>query len=178
MKAFQVLRNTRLPRFQFADGADDDRIARRHIQHPLVVLQPRAGLHLDRADNAELLRQRPITRRQGRLITDLVVLRRPRHTLLPVRVEQVDMGIDNGDWGLSQDVSHNRARGQKGASIHPGILSQAKAEWAIEDRLVRMRGLEPPRLATPDPKSDASANFATAARGLASSLPYCHACGG
>jgi hypothetical protein len=30
-------------------------------------------------------------------------------------------------------------------------------------RLVRMRGLEPPLLSKPDPKSGASANFATSA---------------
>lgn len=32
--------------------------------------------------------------------------------------------------------------------------------------MVRKRGLEPPRLAAPDPKSGASANFATPAQDL------------
>lgn len=32
-----------------------------------------------------------------------------------------------------------------------------------EDNLVRMKGLEPPRLSAPDPKSGAATNYATSA---------------
>ncbi len=38
-----------------------------------------------------------------------------------------------------------------------------EARKPLYSHMVRMRGLEPPRLATPDPKSGASANSATPA---------------
>ncbi len=34
----------------------------------------------------------------------------------------------------------------------------------VKTGLVRMKGLEPPRLAAPDPKSGAAANYATSAK--------------
>jgi hypothetical protein len=38
---------------------------------------------------------------------------------------------------------------------------------------VRMKGLEPPRLSAPDPKSGAATNYATSALGAANVIVFC-----
>ena len=40
----------------------------------------------------------------------------------------------------------------------------------IEGSVVRMKGLEPPRLSAPDPKSGTATNYATSAKGGANLL--------
>ena len=63
--ALEVLGELGLVRFEFADHADDDRIVLRDLEHPQVVLDPRARLDLDRADDAQRNRELPIALRVG-----------------------------------------------------------------------------------------------------------------
>jgi hypothetical protein len=44
-------------------------------------------------------------------------------------------------------------------------------KFSIEGSFVRMEGLEPPRLAAPDPKSGAATNYATSGCAFAATIP-------
>ena len=62
----QILRKLRLLGLQIADDPDDDRIQLGHLEHPQVVLDPRARFDLDRPDGPERDGQRAIASRQTR----------------------------------------------------------------------------------------------------------------
>src|SRR5579872_952644 len=96
VKAFQLLVEIRLPRFQVSDGSDDDGIFGRNVQYPLIILQPRAALHLNRAHHSQTFRELAIALRQRRPVKDRVILGRPGNTLWAPRIEQMNMGVDNG----------------------------------------------------------------------------------
>ena len=95
--SLQVLRKLRLVWLQVADHADHDRITLGDLEHPEVVLDPRARLDMDRADDAERDRERAIALRVGgdrsgarrRLGTAV------RRALRARRIEEVNMGVDD-----------------------------------------------------------------------------------
>src|SRR4029077_14454930 len=58
--ALEVLGELGLVGLEIAQHADDDRIFLRDLEDPQVVLDPRARLDLDRADDAEWDRELPI----------------------------------------------------------------------------------------------------------------------
>ena len=85
--------------------------------------------------------------------------------MLPVTVR----GQFMGDFQGQKDKGTNPARFVK---VRNGLRnfaqSQLREQTEIDEKLfifkmVRVEGLEPPRLAAPEPKSGASANFATPA---------------
>ncbi len=51
---------------------------------------------------------------------------------------------------------------------------QGSHQRTLDNHMVRMKGLEPPRLAAPDPKSGASANSATSALENIQEILYPH----
>ena len=82
---------------QVAHEADNDWFVRREIEHPLVVLQSRAGLHDDRARHGPGHRQGVVILGQHRAIEQLVVAGRSRHALGASRVIEMRVGVDYGD---------------------------------------------------------------------------------
>ena len=50
--------------------------------------------------------------------------------------------------------------------ILPPMIKVEGISVSYQEDLVRVKGLEPPRLAAPEPKSGASTNFATPAFGI------------
>ena len=95
VEALQILAKVGLARVQETDGSNEDRVGRDLIQHPLVVLQPRARLLDNRADDAKRLDQLSVTRRQRADPRDRIILRWPCDTLRPPPVEQMNVGVDD-----------------------------------------------------------------------------------
>ena len=48
--------------------------------------------------------------------------------------------------------------------IDPSMYKQAPPRFLVKELVVRLKGLEPPRLSSLDPKSSAATNYATAAK--------------
>ena len=122
MEPFQVLAKVRLAGLQIPDRPDDDLVLRRHVEHPLVVLEPGAGFHFDRAYDAQRHGDLAIPVGQRRLVQDLVIFRRPGHALRARRVEQMNMRVDDRQGcGLSKNGACRGA--EQSSAIHAGIVS-------------------------------------------------------
>jgi len=64
----QTRPESRCPGHQMPHRAYHDVLLRRHVQHPLIILQPAAALDCNRPHDAQRFRDRPVTRRQRGLI--------------------------------------------------------------------------------------------------------------
>ena len=109
-KTVEISRKSASARLQMSDCSDDDGVIFGDVEHPLVVFDERARLHLDGADDPERLGDFAIARRQRRHVQRLVVLRRPGHAARPRGVEQVNVRIDNRDGGLLRKRRSGRSR--------------------------------------------------------------------
>ena len=121
--AIEILGKLRLLGFEVADHADDDRVALGDVEHPQVVFDPRAGFHLDRADDAQRPGQRAIPRRRrGDRRTRRL---RPgvRRSLRAIGIEQVDVRVDDGN--------RLRLRGQPGGDGGRGKASEERASFDL-----------------------------------------------
>ncbi len=81
---------------QVADEADDERLLGRKVEHPLVVLDPRAGLDDDGAGHGPGSREGEVILGQHRAIEQLVLAGGPRDTLRAGRVVEMGVGVDDG----------------------------------------------------------------------------------
>ena len=127
--ALEVLGELGLVRLEIADHADDDRILLRDLEDPQVVLDPRARLDLDRADDAERDRELPIAFRVG---CDAWHAGRTgvRRALRAIRVEQVNVRVDDRDRrGLG--LSRRRQRS--------GRYSRGRARQEVSARMSHAR---------------------------------------
>ncbi len=121
--AAEVLGKLRLLGLEVADDRDDHGVLLCHLEHPQVVLDPRARLDLDRPDGAERRGKRAIARRKRGH-------RRPRRfrtaigrTLRAIRIEQMNVGVDDGDRGRLSGVDSRRNHrrcdsGQEVSTLH------------------------------------------------------------
>src|SRR5437899_11208145 len=67
MEAFQLPAEIRLARLEVANRANNNRVLCGDVQDPLIILEPRTALDLNRADDAEPLRNAAIPIGQCRL---------------------------------------------------------------------------------------------------------------
>ena len=82
---------------------------RREVEHPLVVLHPRAGLHDDRAGHRLGHRQGAVILGQHPAIEQLVLAGRPRHAFRAGRVVEMRVGVDDSEAATRQQQA-GRAR--------------------------------------------------------------------
>jgi hypothetical protein len=96
MESLQLLAEVRFLGLQVPHRSHNHRRFGGDVQHPLVILEPWTGFHLNGAHNSLTLGHLQVSLRQGRLVELCIVLGRPRDTLRAPRVEKVDVGIDDG----------------------------------------------------------------------------------
>ena len=98
-EAVEQLGEVRLFGLQVADGADEQGVGFHLLQHPQIVFHPGAGFQLDGSDNVQRLGIGPVGGRQRHaiLLPGPFGGSRIGHALRPAGVEQMDMGVHDGN---------------------------------------------------------------------------------
>jgi len=94
-KALQVPSRLLCAERQVADHAHDERLRRREVEHPLVILDPGAGLHDDCAGHRLGYRQGEVVFGEHRAVQQLVVTRRPWNPARPRGIVEVGVRVDD-----------------------------------------------------------------------------------
>ena len=132
MEPLQLLAETRSTRFEVAYHTDDDRVLGGEVKDPLVVLQPRARLCDDGANDAQRLGESGVGRRQRRAI-ELAAWIGPGHGRATPGwngsrwIEEMRVGIDDPVGGRSGPLRSPATRrpGRRATRSTTGVDSTA-----------------------------------------------------
>src|SRR5262245_60167735 len=99
---------------QISNEANDERVARGEVEHPLVVFQPRAGFYDHRTRDGLWHWQGAVILGQHRTIEQFVVAGWPRHALGASWVIEMSVSVDHGETFRSS--CRLRGRGPEGGA--------------------------------------------------------------